>query len=270
MIGQRKLKEQLNNIRLLEELPKSIIITGEKGMGKHEFANLIANKFLMQYEKIDYELSLDILNDMYNLSVIKFYMIDFDELMNNKRLERFENTLLKFIEEPPELAWIVILAEDVDLILETIRNRCQIFKLAPYSINELSQIADMNDRELDAETLSLLRTPGLIVSGVTKVQIEALTNLSMSIISNISKSTPANTLTLANLFIGENKQYDLDLFLTVFCRMLVTRYLQSNCDQKYFNAFTVTKDLQKDLKIMNVNEKNLLERYLLRLKNELQ
>ena len=270
MIGQIKIRRQLNEIKSLDELPKSIIICGGKGMGKHTFAQEISSKFGVPFNIIDEKLTADDVSEMYNIYSIRFYLIDFNKIIANKRSEVFQNTLLKFIEEPPAFAWIVILVDDLDYLLETVRNRCQIFKLMPYSINELSQIAEVNDIKLDAETLSLLSTPGNIVSGLTKEYVEGLTNLSLTVMNNIGSSTPSNTLTITNLFMGDNVQYDLDLFLMVFCRTLMQKCFSAEDNTKYFNAFQLTKGLQKDLKIMNVNKKYLLERYLLRLKGELQ
>ena len=45
--------------------------------------------------------------------------------------------LLKTIEEPPIGVYIIILCESLELILDTIKSRCEIYKLTPLTKDEL-------------------------------------------------------------------------------------------------------------------------------------
>ena len=268
MVGQENLLKQLDKIQNIEDLPKSIIIAGSKGMGKHTFADTLAQKFGVWYEDIDYELSLDLLNDMYNTNIIKFYLSDLEELCKHKRLERFENTLLKFLEEPPELAWIVLLVPSEEVVLETIRNRCQIFKLEPYSREELELLVKLYNRDLRDEDLDFLSTPGEIMT-LDHNHIQTLVNLGNTIITKIGNTTPANVISISNRFFGK-ENLNLDIFLNIFCKELFTCYIWSEYNQKYSDAFFLTKNFIEELKIMNVNRQYVFERFLLRLKSALR
>jgi len=53
-------------------------------------------------------------------------------------LGREGNRLLKLIEEPPENTFIILIAEQADRILGTILSRCQLFKLEPLTMEEMT------------------------------------------------------------------------------------------------------------------------------------
>lgn len=63
----------------------------------------------------------------------KVVIINDGELMN----ESAQNALLKILEEPPEFATIIIITEDKDKLLPTIRSRAIYFKFLPLSDIEL-------------------------------------------------------------------------------------------------------------------------------------
>ena len=58
-------------------------------------------------------------------STRKVYIIPDAHLMNTEA----QNTLLKTLEEPPEYAVLILLADSADMMLETIRSRCVILEL---------------------------------------------------------------------------------------------------------------------------------------------
>ena len=58
-------------------------------------------------------------------SARKVYIIPDAHLMNTEA----QNTLLKTLEEPPEYAVLILLADSADMMLETIRSRCVILEL---------------------------------------------------------------------------------------------------------------------------------------------
>ncbi|GKX68754.1 DNA polymerase III subunit delta' [Inconstantimicrobium mannanitabidum] len=62
-----------------------------------------------------------------------------------------QNALLKTIEEPPVGVFIIILCENGEQILDTVKSRCQIYKLTPLSINEINKYLDIHHNELREE-----------------------------------------------------------------------------------------------------------------------
>lgn len=260
IIGQSRLINTIDGIESLDALPKSIIISGVKGSGRHTIFNYICDRFNLEFEDIEYELSLDKLNEMYNLSIPKMYLIDLDSLGEKKRLERFQNTLLKFIEEPPRFAWIVIIVYNYNVLLNTILNRCVCYNLSPYTLLELKEIAKVYDKNISEEDLRLLKTP-FNIQFVELDTISEIKNLSINIIENMYRANISNALSIKNKF----EYIDINLFISIFIDILYEYYLDS-FDIKYYNALILTKELSNNLSVLNVNKTYLIENYLLTLK----
>ena len=50
-----------------------------------------------------------------------------------------QNALLKTLEEPPEYAIIILITNNKEALLDTIKSRCEIIKFLPISILDLSK-----------------------------------------------------------------------------------------------------------------------------------
>jgi len=64
------------------------------------------------------------------------------------------NSFLKTLEEPPGNAIIILITENADLLLPTIRSRCQVVRFAPLSPELIKLLLERNG--MDAETASLM------------------------------------------------------------------------------------------------------------------
>ncbi len=267
IIGQKNILSKIDSIDSLNMLPKANIILGKHGMGKHTILKYICNKYNVKSKYIDFELSTDILNDMYMLSEPRFYIIDIELLRKNKRIDRFQNTLLKFTEEPPALAWVFIICNNTLDILKTLENRCQIWKLEPYSITELQGIANIHNKQYSNFELSLLETPYNIISR-DSTQIQTMLTLCDNIINNIHKATISNTLSIRNKL---NMESDIDLFIQLLNNSLFLKYINTDAIEqdrnKYLRAYMLTLKLMSNLTILNINKNNLMDNFLLELKD---
>lgn len=143
------------------------IIAGEDGIGKSILAKILAKIILNGDLDREY---VDIIN--YKTEKASFGVEDVRGLIEevqkkpfqsnkkiiiihhgNKLTTQAQNALLKTIEEPPSGVYIMILCESLELILDTIKSRCEIYKLTPLSKEELQQYVvlnafDCNEREL--------------------------------------------------------------------------------------------------------------------------
>jgi len=258
MIGQSELQESLNKLKSIEEFPRSIIIEGPKGSGKHTFLDLISKKFNVEILSLDIDLKID----LYRIYKPTICLVDNDKIRQEKQIIKFQNTLLKIVEEPHELVWIIILTENSTDLIETIRNRCQIIKLKSYSIDELRQIQEIAHRNYPNEILNLLKTPGRIIN-MNEQDVIDTWNLTENIIKSLSYATPSNALSIENKFFVDC--LDLDLFVDFMRANLMKHYINNGVN-KYYWAFIETKNFSNDLKILNVNKKYLFENYILKLK----
>ncbi len=152
-------KNVLNNFKRrvdLDEISHAHIIVGEDGIGKSNLANNFARNILGKLEEKNY---VDIIN--YRCKKSSFGVDDIREIVEeinkkpfegdkkviiihdgNKLTVQAQNALLKTIEEPPKGVFIILLCESLELILDTIKSRCQIYKLSPLTKEDVRLYID--------------------------------------------------------------------------------------------------------------------------------
>lgn len=158
IIGHENVKLQVMSSLKNDRFHHAHIIVGEDGIGKSKIAKFIALKVLGKERDIPYA---DIL--YYKLENNK-KSIGIEEVRNiimetnkkpfqgdkkviiihemDKMTEAAQNTLLKTIEEPPKGVYILILCENIEAIMDTIKSRCEIYKLNRLSKLEISSFID--------------------------------------------------------------------------------------------------------------------------------
>ena len=160
IIGQEQIKEHLQNAISAKKISHAYIINGEKSSGKEFIARVFA--MTLQCEKggtepcqechsckqalsdnqpdiiyVSHEkpntISVDDIRAQINNDIAikpysspyKIYIIPDAEMMTVQA----QNAILKTIEEPPEYAVIMLLTENAEALLPTIRSRCVMMKL---------------------------------------------------------------------------------------------------------------------------------------------
>lgn len=150
-IGHERIIESLRKRILTGEISHAHIIVGEDGIGKSNLAKLIAINILGGHQERNY---VDIVN--YRCKKSSFGVDDVRDVVDevskkpfegdkkviiihdgNKMTVQAQNALLKTIEEPPKGVFIILLCESLELILDTIKSRCQIYKLTPLTKDEV-------------------------------------------------------------------------------------------------------------------------------------
>lgn len=254
MIGQTKIIETINSLSY-KELPQSILLLGNRGSGKHTLCSYIANHYNTILVDISEDISKDLIDDIYIGGSSVIYLIDIVLASKSKKIINLQNAILKLVEEPPVDCKIIILSETKSQILDTIVNRCQVWPLERYSLQELRTFSsDLTDDEL-----MMLSTPGRVKSTSHEL-LTGIDNLCDNIIMNIHKAGFSNTLSIVDKinFTDENDKYDLDLFNLCLRNKLATT--------TYFASFMLIKELMENCKLLNVNKKYLFEEFLLNLK----
>ncbi len=179
IIGQRAVREHLQNSLTLNKISQAYMISGEEGMGKKLMAEAFAKALLCEsrqqgedescgqchsckqvesknhpdliyvthdkpqlisVDEIRSQVVGDVMIRPYQ-SKYKVYIIDEAELMN----EQAQNALLKTIEEPPEYAVILLLTSNEQMMLQTVRSRCIKLSMAPLKNEEI--LHALTDRE---------------------------------------------------------------------------------------------------------------------------
>ena len=150
-VGHSSLIENFKNRCSNGNLSHAQLISGEDGIGKSILAEILGELILNGDLNREY---VDIIN--YKPSKASFGVDDVREIIDEVNKKPFEgdkkviiihqgnkltiqaqNALLKTIEEPPTEVYIIILCESLELILDTIKSRCEIYKLTPLTKDEL-------------------------------------------------------------------------------------------------------------------------------------
>ena len=162
-------REQGEAKRLLEAALRdgpahAYLFHGPPGVGKRETARTFAHALLGTAREFHPDLyELDALGEMIRIDAIRelrrdlhmrpfeadrrVYLVLSAHLMN----EDAADALLKDLEEPPSYAVIVLVADDLGSIPETIRSRCQLVPFRRLSERAVREVVDARAPELDEE-----------------------------------------------------------------------------------------------------------------------
>lgn len=171
IIGQDNIKKHLQEGITKGKLSHAYIINGETGSGRHLIASALTKSLLCEnrtaegdacgickscmqvdsgnhpdlrfisHEKASISVE-DIRTQLVNDIEIKPYSSSHKIYVipdANKMTEAAQNALLKTIEEPPEYAMIILLTDNYENLLETIRSRCIILNTRPLGKEEITQ-----------------------------------------------------------------------------------------------------------------------------------
>ena len=173
-VGQDNLKDFFSNLIKTDRLGHAYIFEGDKGIGKKTIAEYFSlvimceshtpcikcNKCLCTIsrtnpdiiyvdkgdkETINVDKVRDVIKEIYNRPKLcdrRIFIIDEAHLMNDAS----QNALLKVIENPPEYAIFILLTENKNKLLQTVRSRSMIIRILPLSNEEIVRISDKESR----------------------------------------------------------------------------------------------------------------------------
>ncbi|MBU5455673.1 DNA polymerase III subunit delta' [Caproiciproducens sp. MSJ-32] len=213
-IGHSRILNNLNSRISTGEISHAHIIVGEDGIGKSPLANIMAKNILGI--RADRE-CVDIIN--YRLKKASFGVDEAREIISeinkkpyegdkkiiiihdgNKLTVQAQNALLKTIEEPPKGVYIILLCESLELILDTIKSRCEIHKLTPLSNEEVSLylkkigISEYKDEEISAAISYAEGIPGKAEAFLKDSSLKNLRDILIDLLYKIIKGDISNLL----------------------------------------------------------------------------
>ncbi|QGU93827.1 DNA polymerase III subunit delta' [Clostridium bovifaecis] len=155
IIGHETIKSQIENSIVSGKFSHAHLITGEDGLGKSLIGREIALKILgketnrayvdiMEWRtgKNKQSIGVDDIRAIIKEVNKKPYEGDKKVVIvyeAHKMTAEAQNAFLKTIEEPPKGVTIILLSENLELILETIKSRCQIHKLKRLNLVEMRE-----------------------------------------------------------------------------------------------------------------------------------
>ncbi len=262
MIGQESIISKFELQILDKTFPRTILLLGEYGSGKHMLVDNLSNKLLhIPVEDITNKLSNEKLDEIQLCPLQKLYLIDGNYIDFKK-----QNILLKFFEEPLTNSFIVLLAESTLTLLPTILNRCQVYQMNSYSNSQLEEITGVND----AVILQYCRTPGKVLKFM-QVDINTYLIYIDRMLTLLSRASWANILKLSeNMYFNDKEKKD-----NKFSAELIFSLLKDRAADLYKNksiSFLVCQkvcEFTNNLRIPNINKKQLFENFIFSLKGVL-
>lgn len=251
--GQDKICNWILSNDLLT-FPRSLMLVGPKGSGKHLLSKFISEHLGLQMVDITDRLNLETIDLIYEQVEPLIYLIRINEISIKE-----ENTILKFLEEPLKNAYIILLAETGNGLLPTILNRCQVQYLKPYSKEQLSAFLTVENPFI----LEIAITPGDVIT-LCNTNFNEMRELANKLITKIHVANIPNTLSISDKIAWKNEteKFDFSLFIrTLSC--YIRNYVISNPDTRLINLYGRTLNLCKDSHIKNIDKRSLFENYLI-------
>ena len=176
IIGFKNILDGFNKRVENKSLSHAHLIIGPDGIGKSLVASEFATKILRKENNRDY---VDIVN--YKPKKVSFGVDEVREIIEEVSKRPYEgdkkviiihegdkltiqaqNALLKTIEEPPYGVYIIILSQSLEVLLDTIRSRCQIYKLTPLSNEEMEKfLATIENQDPEKLKVALAYSEGI-------------------------------------------------------------------------------------------------------------
>lgn len=165
IIGHSNIKKQIQSSIESNKFSHAHIIVGEDGIGKSVLAKeiavrLIGKKEVKQYADISNfrvaenkkSIGVDEIRELIDEISKKPFegenkVIIFFE--GDKITEAAQNAFLKTIEEPPKGVFILLLCENLDKILPTIKSRCQIHNLNRLNEFEIKEFIVLHNKDVE-------------------------------------------------------------------------------------------------------------------------
>lgn len=208
IIGHNSIKNQISKSIKLDKLSHAHILVGEDGIGKSILAKNIGFKILGKNEERQY---VDLVEWRIekNKSTIGVNSIrTLTEEINKKPYEgdkkviiiydahkmtvQAQNAFLKTIEEPPKNVTILLLCENLEVILDTIKSRCQIHKLKNLNADEMEEFLKKNHSYLPLEEVKVIVAfsdgiPGKAEKFIQDDNFKDIRNITMEILLKLTK-----------------------------------------------------------------------------------
>ena len=249
IIGHKNIIDSIHNRALNDSFSHANLIVGNDGIGKSIIAKCISNHIIKDKNGVE---SVDIVK--YYPSSNSFGVDDVRNIINEVNKKPYEgdkkvlilyrcdkltvqaqNALLKTIEEPPHGVYLILLSDSLEIILDTIKSRCQIYKLTPLSKEEILIYIDNNyaDLTLDDKKSALAYSsgiPGKVDKFINDEKLKNLRDICIGLFEDILKREQGIVLKYEELLKNskEDKVELLNILLSYIRDIMLFKELNNN------------------------------------------
>lgn len=269
MIGQESLLNQIDWMTQADCFPRFSIITGNFGSQKYELAKYVATKLqCFFYEPVDNRIDTirSVIEEAYKNRKPMVYIFNNADDMSIPA----KNALLKVTEEPPNNAYFIMILDDINNTLDTIRSRAVLFTMEPYSKSQLKAYAEETYQDNHEIYTDLCATPGEI-DLLYKMGALDFYEYVEKVVSNVADVSGANSFKIADKVAlkDEEDKYDLRMFWKACVKLFHDKKSGDGYYAQYL-ASKCTSDCIKKLGIRGINKQMLFDEWLLKVREVLR
>ena len=165
--GQRFAKKYLSNSIKSNMISHAYMFEGPSGVGKNTMARELATTLLEMENLFNSPDYIEITPDGNSIKIAQIRKLQSDILVKpyksykiyvideaQKMTVEAQNALLKTLEEPPKYAIIILITNNKESLLDTIKSRCEIIKFTPIPLVEVADY--LTQTGVDKNRASLL------------------------------------------------------------------------------------------------------------------
>lgn len=250
---QEKLYQSVKSLIDRHKFPHTCLVEGEYGCGKHTLVNFILENMGLAMLTLSSPISDETIEQMYLSPTPTIYLIEAESLK-----VRDQYALLKTLEEPLKNSYLIIICENRNILLNTILNRCQVFKFDPVKLEDLVEMFGTDQIPMYANT------PGR-VKEFSQFPTYEMIDYCEKILTKIGQANYSNSLNILGkiAFKDGDIGYPHNLFLYLLTNVCVDLYKKSLIPYLYVK---IVNEWYSQSKIPHINKSQLCEKYLIRLK----
>lgn len=258
IIGHDIVKKQLNKLIDSGMIAHAYIFAGEDGIGKSLIAKTFAINLIGKSEERQYADIIEWRVAKGKKSIGIKEVIDIIKEINKKPYEgdkkviiihnaekmtaEAQNSFLKTVEEPPMGIYIILLCENLENILDTIKSRCQIYKMKRLSMEEIAVYIKKRYPHLNVEESNRAKIfsdgiPGRAEKFLEDEDLKIIRETVIEIFKSFKNKTTSELLEYENFFVKYTKQWEEVL----------------NCMTSYVRDIIIYKETGKESFIINAD-----------------
>ena len=178
----------------------------------------------------------------------------------DKLTTQAQNALLKTIEEPPKGVYLILLSDSLETILDTIKSRCQIYKLTPLTKEDiLIYIKDKyNDLTSEDEKAALAYSagiPGKVDRFIDDKKLKNLRDICIELFEDILKREQGLVLKYGELLknLKDDKIELLNILLSYIRDIMIFKELNNSELIVNFDKVYKIKDISRGMSYKKLN-----------------
>lgn len=274
IIGHENVKISFYKSIETQTLSHAHLLVGEDGIGKSLIAKDFAIKILGKSYQKQYADIIEARTEKKSIGVD--YIRDLIEEINKKPYEgdkkvvvlyqgdklttQAQNAFLKTIEEPPKGVYIIILCEKLELILDTIRSRCQIHRLNRLSDLDMVKFLKSKYPHLKEEEIKIITAfsngiPGRAEKFIEDKGFSEIRDITIDLLKDLSNKDIFDVLKYTDKLTAFKDNYEEVLMNILFYVRDIMIYKEME-EEKYIINQDKINEIKEIANMMSFNKLN--------------